>query len=116
MSDHQLSYLSEYFQEKFMNMDYGIWISDFSHQSKEFDQNKKCSERSEYSIFSEDKYPFFTRFGGVAQRGQCHLFTVFFHCRASVTGISNLYLLYFCIHIICEFSGLTPQNVNCDIL
>ena len=56
MSDHQLSYLSAYFQGKIINMDYGIWISDFSHQSKEFDQNKKCSEHSESDLFISTQY------------------------------------------------------------
>ena len=77
------------------------WISDFSHQQKEFDRNGKCSECSEMDshinlIFSDDKCPLFTRLGGgFAQRGQCHLFYWFSYIRASpsYTWPSYMYLM-----------------------
>ena len=82
MPDHQLSYLSEFFQGKF-NFHDSIYGMDFQFQPPtevSFGRNGKCSVRRKIDfyinlIFSDDKCPFLYPFrGGFAQRGQCHLF------------------------------------------
>ena len=44
-----------------------------------------------YTLFSDNKCPLFARLGGgVAERGQCHLFYRFFYIRAPLSTISLL--------------------------
>ena len=66
------------------------WIFNFSHRRKEFDRNRKCSERFEMDfhincIYSDGKCPLFTRLGGGSPKGDNVTFFYRFYIGSSLS-------------------------------